>query len=80
MREPERLVLVDWKGNALAHARGGGAGVNLMSYPICRALQAQARFFDGVFCRHPRRVSLAVAAGETARERRAVACGCGRPS
>src|SRR5260221_8033622 len=64
VREPERLVLVDWKGNALAHARGSGAGFNLMSYPICRDLQEQARFFDGVLCRHPTEVNLAVAAGE----------------
>ena len=65
VREPERLVLVDWKGNALAHARGRGAGVNLMSYPICRDLQRQDRFFDGVLCRHPTEVNLAVAAGQT---------------
>ena len=65
VREPERLVLVDWKGNALAHARGSGAGFNLMSYPICRDLQEQARFFDGVLCRHPTEVNLAVAAGQT---------------
>jgi predicted permease len=65
VREPERLVLVDWKGNALAHARGRGAGFNLMSYPICRDLQEQARFFDGVLCRHPTEVNLAVAAGQT---------------
>ena len=65
VREPQRLVLVDWKGNALAHARGSGAGFNLMSYPICRDLQEQARFFDGVLCRHPTEVYLAVAAGQT---------------
>ena len=65
VREPERLVLVDWKGNALAQARGSGAGFNLMSYPICRDLQEQARFFDGVLCRHPTEVNLAVAAGQT---------------
>ena len=65
VREPERLVLLDWKGNALAQARGSGAGFNLMSYPICRDLQRQDRFFDGVLCRHPTGVNLAVAAGQT---------------
>src|SRR4051812_37900192 len=65
VREPQRLVLVDWKGNALAHARGSGAGFNLMSYPICRDLQEQTRFFDGVLCRHPTAVNLAMAAGQT---------------
>jgi predicted permease len=65
VREPERLVLVDWKGNALAQARGSGAGYNLMSYPICRDLQEQAQFFEGVLCRHPTEVNLAVAAGQT---------------
>src|SRR6185295_13188253 len=65
VREPQRLVLVDWKGNALAHARGSGAGFNLMSYPICRDLQEQARFFDGVLCRHPTEVNLAITAGQT---------------
>src|SRR3954468_6629291 len=65
VREPQRLVLVDWKGNALAHARGSGAGYNLMSYPICRDLQEQTRFFEGVLCRHPTEVYLAAAASQT---------------
>lgn len=50
VREPERLVLLDWEGSALADGWGSG---NLMSYPICRDLQEQTAFFDGVFCRHP---------------------------
>jgi predicted permease len=65
VREPQRLVLVDWRGNALTHARGSGAGFNLMSYPICRDLQGQDRFFDGVLCRHPTAVNLAAGAGQT---------------
>ena len=45
---PERLVLIDWKGD---HVAGGFGSWNLMSYPICRDLQLQDRFFDGVLCR-----------------------------
>jgi predicted permease len=49
VREPERLVLIDWKGDqATVNAFGS---FNLMSYPICTNLQKQDRFFDGVFCR-----------------------------
>src|SRR6266851_7963117 len=45
---PERLVLIDWNGEQLAETFGT---YNLMSYPICRDLQQQKGFFDGVFCR-----------------------------
>jgi predicted permease len=61
VKEPERLVLIDWKGNALSDNRGT---YNLMSYPICRDLQQQDRFFDGVFCRALTTVNLAMAAGD----------------
>src|SRR5258705_328033 len=48
VRDPSHLVLVDWKGEQV----GGGFGSwNLMSYPMCRDLQPQTRFFDGVLCR-----------------------------
>jgi len=49
VHEPQRLVLIDWKGD--------GAGVNafgsynLMPYPLCRDLHLQDQFFDGVLCR-----------------------------
>ena len=33
-----------------------------MSYPMCRDLQTQTQFFDGVFCRHPTTVNLSVGA------------------
>jgi predicted permease len=56
VREPERLVLVDWEGE---HAIGGFGSWNLMSYPICRDLQRQIRFFDGVLCRAAFDVNLA---------------------
>jgi predicted permease len=51
--EPERLVLLDWRGNALANQWGSR---NLMSYPFCRDLADQGEFFDGVFCRYPTNV------------------------
>jgi predicted permease len=56
VRAPERLVLVDWNGE---HANGGFGSWNLMSYPICRDLQQQTRFFDGVLCRAAIEVNLA---------------------
>jgi predicted permease len=48
VRDPGRLVLVDWKGD---HVVGGFGSYNLMSYPICRDLQWQTGAFDGVLCR-----------------------------
>src|SRR5688572_7013946 len=54
VNEPERLVHLDWKGNALSSTWGSG---NLMSYPICRDLDAQRQFFEGAFCRHPTNVN-----------------------
>jgi predicted permease len=63
VKEPERLVLIDWKGATLADGWGSG---NLMSYPLCRDLMQQDRFFDGVFCRHPTTVNLASGDGRKA--------------
>ena len=48
VRQPERLVLVDWKGDQAANGFGSW---NLMSYPICRDLDQQKKIFEGVFCR-----------------------------
>ena len=48
VRQPERLVLIDWKGD---QAADGFGTYNLMSYPICRDLQAKTIFFEGVLCR-----------------------------
>src|SRR6266704_4339543 len=48
VNHPERLVLIDWNGFQMAETFGTD---NLMSYPICRDLQQQKEFFDGVFCR-----------------------------
>jgi predicted permease len=48
VRQPERLVLIAWDGDQV----GSGFGSwNLMSYPICRDLDQQKQFFEGVFCR-----------------------------
>src|SRR5437667_8028777 len=56
VREPERLVLIDWKGEqATVNAFGS---YNLMSYPICRDLQLQDRFFEGVLCRAATTINL----------------------
>jgi len=56
VREPERLVLVDWNGDDLI--TGGIGSSNLMPYPICRDLQQQTRYLDGVLCRAEIQVSL----------------------
>ena len=56
VREPERLVLIDWKGEqATVNAFGS---YNLMSYPICRDLQLQDGFFEGVLCRAATTINL----------------------
>src|SRR6266498_2772608 len=56
VREPERLVLIDWKGDQATNNAFGS--YNLMSYPICRDLQLQERFFEGVLCRAATTVNL----------------------
>ncbi|HTX34463.1 MAG TPA: ABC transporter permease [Bryobacteraceae bacterium] len=56
VHDPARLVLVDWKGDQVV---GGFGSWNLMSYPMCRDLQQQTRFFDGVLCRAEIQVNLA---------------------
>src|SRR5580704_13902766 len=48
VRQSERLVLIDWKGDQVANGFGSW---NLMSYPICRDLDKQKQFFEGVICR-----------------------------
>ena len=49
VRDPGRLVLVDWKGvEDITYSTGS---MNLMPYPMCRDLQQQTRIFDGVLCR-----------------------------
>src|SRR5882672_11675101 len=48
VRDPQRLVLIDWRGDQVYAGFGSS---NLMSYPLCRDLQLQERFFEGVLCR-----------------------------
>jgi predicted permease len=55
VHQPERLVLIDWKGDQAANGFGSW---NLMSYPICRDLQLQDQFFEGVLCRAATTVNL----------------------
>ena len=55
VRQPERLVLIDWRGDQVANGFGSW---NLMSYPICRDLDGQKQFFEGVLCRALTRVDL----------------------
>src|SRR6266850_6527240 len=57
VHQPERLVLIDWKGDQAANGFGSW---NLMSYPICRDLQLQDRFFEGVLCRAATTVNLSI--------------------
>ncbi len=57
VHEPERLVLIDWKGD---QAASGFGSWNLMSYPICRDLQLQNQFFEGVFCRAATTVNVSI--------------------
>ena len=56
VHQPERLVLIDWNGDQAG--RCIRQFDNLMSYPICRDLQQQDRFFDGVLCRAATTVNL----------------------
>jgi predicted permease len=55
VRQPERLVLVDWNGDFAGYGFGS---YNLMPYPLCRDLQTQTQLFDGVLCRAATTVNL----------------------
>jgi predicted permease len=57
VRQPGRLVLIDWEGDQVASGFGSW---NLMSYPICRDLNQQRQFFEGVFCRALTPVNLSI--------------------
>ena len=60
---PERLVLIDWNGEQRAEI--SGTGDSLMSYPICRDLQQQQQFFDGVLCRAATTINLSTGGDAT---------------
>jgi predicted permease len=57
VREPERLVLLDWNADDLI--TGGIGSEPYMPYSICRELQQQTRLFDGVLCRAEIQVNVA---------------------
>jgi putative ABC transport system permease protein len=57
VRDPGRLVLIDWKGEPVASGFGSW---NLMSYPICRDLQRHDQVFDGVLCRAATTITLSL--------------------
>src|SRR5947208_12715854 len=57
VREPERLVLLNWRGTFIG--KGWGSS-NLMSYPFYQDLRDQTDVFDGVFGRAPTIVNLGV--------------------
>src|SRR5262245_43385601 len=69
VREPGRLVLVDWKGDPVA---GGFGSWNLMSYPICRDLQLQDQLFEGVLCRAATTVTLSIGGEHKPADRKSV--------
>jgi predicted permease len=56
VREPERLVLLDWNADDLITGTIGSSPS--MPHPVCRELQQQTRFFDGVLCRAEIQVNL----------------------
>src|SRR5579864_3574254 len=56
VREPGRLVLMNWSGSDFVTYATGS--MNLMPYTICRDLQQQTRFLDGVLCRAEIQVNL----------------------
>ena len=49
VREPDRLVLVEWRGASVPSVQYGDGGE--LSYPLCRDLAQHEQFFDGVLCR-----------------------------
>jgi len=57
VREPERLVLLNWKGTWVGNGWGPG---NLLPHPLFRDLNAQNQVFEGLFARHPTSVHLAL--------------------
>ena len=59
VRQPEQLVLLDWKGGSVGPGWGSS---NLNSHPFYRDLAAQTDVFEGVFARHPTSVSLSIEA------------------
>jgi putative ABC transport system permease protein len=61
VRDPDRLVLLDWRGAFIGHGWGSD---NLMSHPFYKDLRDENEVFDGVFARAPTTVNFAL--GNTA--------------
>ena len=57
VREPERLVLLNWNGAFVGAGWGSG---NLLPHPMFRDLKAENQVFEGLMARHPTRVHLLV--------------------
>ena len=57
VREPERLVLLNWKGTFVGSGWGSG---NLLPHPMFRQLAVENTVFDGLFARHPATVHLSL--------------------
>src|SRR5262245_59868135 len=60
VREPERLVLANFKGFFVGSGWGSG---NLLPHPLFRALKAENEVFEGVCARHPTAVHIAMVGG-----------------
>jgi predicted permease len=57
VKNPERLVLLDWNGAFI----GAGWGTsNLLPHPMYRELVRENQVFEGMFARHPAQVHLTV--------------------
>ena len=56
VRDPARLVLLDWRGSFVGHGWGSD---NLMSHPFYKDLRDGTDVFEGVFGRAPTSVNLA---------------------
>src|SRR6516162_8355490 len=61
VRQPERLVLIDWKGDPVA---SGFGSYNRISYPLYLVLEGQGLLFEGLLFRAAATVNL-VTGGET---------------
>ena len=55
VREPDRLVLLSWKGRFVGSGWGSG---NLLPNPMYKQLKTENQVFEGVFARHPTQVHL----------------------
>jgi predicted permease len=66
VRDPDRLVQMEWQGNKVGANYGAGA---TLSYPMCGELEQQD-VFDGVFCSYPTD-EISVSTGGQAEEARA---------